>query len=111
MVKLDFVHENTKDVTLPIPLPEADIFTLRDARTMRIQWKKSGILIPPIGQSIASSSGRPSATGAQKRPCTPTPEPVNVTAGSPPKKKGRTTPKKNGRGNAAAAKKSNESRG
>ena len=28
MVKIDFVHENTKDVALPIPLPEADIFTL-----------------------------------------------------------------------------------
>src|SRR6185436_12885818 len=47
VVKIDFVHENTKDVALPIPLPEADIYTLGDARTMRIQWKKSGILIPP----------------------------------------------------------------
>ena len=27
MVKIDFVHENGKDVALPIPLPEADIFT------------------------------------------------------------------------------------
>ena len=37
VVKIDFVHKNTKDVALPIPLPEADIFTLGDARTMRIQ--------------------------------------------------------------------------
>ena len=28
VVKLDFVHENAKDVDLPIPLPEAEIFTL-----------------------------------------------------------------------------------
>ena len=40
VVKIDFVHENAKDVALPIPLPEADIYTLGDARTMRIQWKK-----------------------------------------------------------------------
>ena len=40
VVKLDFVHENAKNVALPIPLLEADIFTLGDARTMRIQWKK-----------------------------------------------------------------------
>ena len=62
----DFVHENAKDVALPIPLPEADIFTLADARTMWIQWEKSGILIPPIGRS--------STSGAQKRPRTPTPD-------------------------------------
>ena len=36
VVKIDFVHENAKDVALPIPLPEADIYTLGDARTMRI---------------------------------------------------------------------------
>ena len=48
MVEIDFVHENANDVALSIPLPEADIYTLGDARTMRIQWKKSGILIPPL---------------------------------------------------------------
>src|SRR6185312_12137640 len=37
VVKIDFVHKNTKGVALPIPLPEANIFTLGDARTMRIQ--------------------------------------------------------------------------
>jgi len=36
MVKIDFVHENAKNVALPIPLPEADIYILGDARTMRI---------------------------------------------------------------------------
>ena len=59
VVKIDFVHENAKDVALPIPLLEADIFTLGDARTMRILWKKSVILIPPIGRS--STSGAPKA--------------------------------------------------
>jgi len=48
MVKIDFVHQNAKDIALPIPLPEADIYTLLDALTMWIQWKKSGILIPPL---------------------------------------------------------------
>ena len=59
VVKINFVHENTKDVALPIPLPEADIYTLGDARTMRIQWKKSGILIPPLvgRQLVVPKSG------------------------------------------------------
>ena len=70
MVKIDFVHENTKVVALPIPLPEADIFTLGDACTIRILWKKSGILIPPIGRS--------STSGAQKRLRNPTPNPEYV---------------------------------
>ena len=47
VVKIDFVHENAKDVALSVPLPEADIYTLGDARTMWIQWKKSSILTPP----------------------------------------------------------------
>ena len=59
MVKIDFVPENAKDVALPIPLPEADIYALGDARTMRIQWKKSGILIPPLvsRQLVVPQSG------------------------------------------------------
>ena len=48
VVKIDFVHQNAKDIALPILLPEADIYTLGDAITKRIQWKKSGILIPPL---------------------------------------------------------------
>ena len=98
MVKIDFVHENSKDVALPIPLLEADIFTLGDAHTMRIQWKKSSILIPPIGRS--------STSGAPKRSRTPTPDPKNVkkddaTCDDPPgapKKKRPATPKKKGKG-------------
>ena len=59
VVKLDYVHDNAKDVALPIPLREADIYTLGDARTMRIQWKKSGILIPPLvgRQLVVPQSG------------------------------------------------------
>ena len=59
MVKIDFVYQNVKDIALPIPLPEADIYTLEDARTMRIQWKKSGILIPPLvgRQLVVPQSG------------------------------------------------------
>jgi len=78
VVKIDFVHENAEIVELDIPQPEAEIFTLGDARNTRIQWKKSVIHIPPIGRSVASSVGRPSASGQdQKRPRTPAPEPVN----------------------------------
>ena len=59
VVKIDFVHQNAKDIALPIPLPEADIYTLGDAVTMRIQWKKSGILIPPLvgRQLVVPQSG------------------------------------------------------
>ncbi|RLN32980.1 hypothetical protein C2845_PM03G23760 [Panicum miliaceum] len=108
VVKIDHVHQNTEAIPLDIPPPDAEIFTMRDARNTRIQWKKSGILIPPMGRS--SSTG-----GAQKRTRTPTPcplspmvqmsqppsqkidqttkdqmpEPVTIVAsGSPPKKKG-----------------------
>ncbi|RLN39307.1 hypothetical protein C2845_PM01G48060 [Panicum miliaceum] len=135
VVKIDHVHQNAEAIPLDIPLPDAEIFTLGDARNTRIQWKKSGILIPPMGRS--SSTG-----GAQKRTCTrtpsplspmvqmphppsqkidqatkdQTPEPVTVVAsGSPPNKKGRTTPKtaaaKMGRGKAATAKKAMEAKG
>ena len=98
MVKIDFVHQNAKDVALPILLPEAKIFTLGDARTMRIQWKKSGILIPPIGRS--------STSGAPKRPRTPTSDPDNVKKDATacddpppaPKKKRPATPKEKGKG-------------
>ena len=97
VVKLDYVHDNAKDVALPIPLLEADIYTLGDAHTMWIQWKKSGILIPPIGWS--------STSGSQKRPRTPTPEPESVKkdvatcdSNPPLKKKRPTTPNKKGSG-------------
>ena len=33
-------------------MADAEIFTLEDARNTRIQWKKSGILIPPISQPL-----------------------------------------------------------
>ena len=78
MVKIDHVHQNAEPIPLDIPMADAEIFTLGDARNTRIQWKKSVIHIPPIGRSVASSVGRPSASGQdQKRPRTPTPEPVN----------------------------------
>ncbi|RLN34372.1 hypothetical protein C2845_PM03G26130 [Panicum miliaceum] len=131
VVKIDHVHQNVE----AIPLPDAEIFTLGDARNTQIQWKKSGILIPPIGRS--SSTG-----GAQKRTRTPTPSPLSpmvqtlhppsrkidqatkdqtpepvtvVASGSPAKKKGRTTPMtavaKKGRGKAASAKKATKVKG
>ena len=98
VVKLDYVYDDAKDCALPIPLPKADIFTLEDARTMRIQWKKSGILIPPIGRS--------STSGAQKRPRAPTPDPEyvkkDVTACDDPppptKEKETSHPKEKGKG-------------
>ena len=37
VVKIDFVNQNKKYIALPIPLPEADIYTLGDARIMLIQ--------------------------------------------------------------------------
>jgi hypothetical protein len=59
VVKIDFVHQNAKDIALPIPLPEADIYTLGDAVTMRIQWMKSGIIIPQLvgRQLVVPQSG------------------------------------------------------
>ncbi|RLN42760.1 hypothetical protein C2845_PM01G44310 [Panicum miliaceum] len=135
VVKIDHIHQNVEAIPLGIPLPDAKILTLGDARNSRIQWKRSGILILPMGRS--SSTG-----GAQKRTRTPTPSPLSpmvqtlhppsqkidqatkdqtpepvivVTSGSPPKKKGRTSPKtavaKKGRGKAATVKKATEAKG
>ncbi|RLM74031.1 hypothetical protein C2845_PM15G00940 [Panicum miliaceum] len=55
VVKIDHVHQKVEAIPLDIPLPNAEIFTLGDARNTRIQWKKSGILIQPI--SWSSSTG------------------------------------------------------
>ncbi|RLN39276.1 uncharacterized protein C2845_PM01G44580 [Panicum miliaceum] len=65
VVKVDCVHENAEAYPLDIPVPNAEMFTLGDARTLWIQWKKRGVIISPLGRSIASSSERPSSTGAQ----------------------------------------------
>ncbi|RLN23092.1 hypothetical protein C2845_PM07G09490 [Panicum miliaceum] len=102
VVKIDHVHQNAEAIPLDIPLPDAEIFTLGDARNTRIQWKKSD----------AASTVREIDQATKDQ----TLEPVTVVAsGSPPKKKGRTTPKaaatKKGRGKAAAAKKATEVKG
>jgi len=60
VVKLDYVHDNAKDVALAIPLPEDDIFTLGDVRTIRIQWKKKVVFSsrPLVGpQLVVPKSG------------------------------------------------------
>jgi len=70
VVKIDFVHQNAKDITLPIPLLEADIYTLGGcpyhADPMEEKWYSH----PPIGRS--------STSGAPKQPHAPTPNPKNV---------------------------------
>ncbi|RLN03069.1 hypothetical protein C2845_PM13G09100 [Panicum miliaceum] len=37
VVKIDHVHQNAEAIPLDIPLPDAKIFTLGDARNIRIQ--------------------------------------------------------------------------
>ena len=49
VVKIDHVHQNAESIALNILMIDAEIFTLGDARNTRIQWKKTSILIPPIG--------------------------------------------------------------
>jgi hypothetical protein len=46
VVKVDMVHDNSKDLKLKIP-PNDTTLTMRDAVTKRVQWRWTSIDIDP----------------------------------------------------------------
>jgi hypothetical protein len=57
VVKVDMVHENSKDLKLEVP-PDDTTLTMRDAVTRRVQWRPTSIDVDP--STAASTSITPS---------------------------------------------------
>jgi hypothetical protein len=52
VVKVDMVHENLKDLKLEVP-PDDTTLTLRDAITIRVQWRWTSIDVDPSAAASA----------------------------------------------------------
>jgi hypothetical protein len=52
VIKVDMVHENSKDLKLEVPLDDMTL-TMRDAVTRRVQWRRTSI---DVDRSIAASA-------------------------------------------------------
>jgi hypothetical protein len=53
VVKVDMVHENSKDLKLEVPLDDTTL-TMRDAITRRVQWRRTSIDVDPLAAASAS---------------------------------------------------------
>jgi hypothetical protein len=59
VVKVDMVHENSKDLKLEVP-PDNTTLTLRDAVTRRVQWRRTFIDVnPSISASTSNTASQP----------------------------------------------------
>jgi hypothetical protein len=58
VVKVDMVHENSKDLKLEVPLDDITL-TMRDEVTIRVQWRWTSIDVNP------SATASPSITPSQ----------------------------------------------
>jgi hypothetical protein len=54
VVKVDMVHENSKDMKLEMP-PDDTTLTLRDAITGRVQWRGTSIDADPLAETSVSN--------------------------------------------------------
>jgi hypothetical protein len=55
VVKLDMVHNNSKDLKLEVP-PDDITLTIRDAVARRVKWRQNSIVIDPATVASASTS-------------------------------------------------------
>jgi hypothetical protein len=55
VVKVDMVHENSKDVKLEVP-PDDRTLTMQDAVTRRVQWRRTSIDVDPSVVASASTT-------------------------------------------------------
>jgi hypothetical protein len=55
MVKVDMVHDNSKDLKLEVP-PDDTMLTMRDAVTRRVQWRWNSIYIDPSTTASTSTT-------------------------------------------------------
>jgi hypothetical protein len=55
VVKVDMVHENSKDLKLEVPLDDTTL-TMQDAVTRRVQWRWTSIDVDPSTAVLASTN-------------------------------------------------------
>jgi hypothetical protein len=55
MVKVDMVHDNSKDLKLEVP-PDDTTLIMRDAVTRRVQWRRTSIDVCPSAAASASTT-------------------------------------------------------
>jgi hypothetical protein len=55
MVKVDMVHDNSKDLKLKVP-PDDTALIMRDAVTRRVQWRRTSIDVCPSAAASASTT-------------------------------------------------------
>jgi hypothetical protein len=55
MVKVDMVHENTKNMKLEVP-PDDTTLTLRDPIKSRVLWRRTSIDVDPSATSLVSTT-------------------------------------------------------
>jgi hypothetical protein len=64
VVKVDMVHENSKDLKLEVP-PDDTTLTMRDAVTRRVHWRWTSIDVDPSAVASASTThSQPNASHA-----------------------------------------------
>jgi hypothetical protein len=64
VVKVDMVHDNSKDLKLEMPLDDTTL-TMRDAVTRRVQWRQTSIDIgPSAAASTSTTPGQPKTSPA-----------------------------------------------
>jgi hypothetical protein len=76
-VKVDMMHENSKDLKLELP-PDNTMLTMWDAVTTRVLWRRTSIDVDPSAAALASTTlCRPNTAPSSIFPETrPTPSPI-----------------------------------
>jgi hypothetical protein len=64
VVKVDMVHDNSKDLKLEVP-PDDTTLTMRDAVARRVQWRWISIVTNPA--AVASASTSPTSMSPEAR--------------------------------------------
>jgi hypothetical protein len=55
VVKVDMVHENSKDLELKVPLDDTTL-TIQDTIPTRVQWRRASIDVDPLAAASASTT-------------------------------------------------------
>jgi hypothetical protein len=64
VVKVDMVHDNSKDMKLEVPL-ECTMLTMQDAFASRVQWRRNSIDIDPsVAASASTTASQPNTSPA-----------------------------------------------
>jgi hypothetical protein len=64
VVKVDMVHENSKDLKLEVP-PGNTTLIMRDVVTRRVQWRRASINVDPSAVALAlTTASQPNTSSA-----------------------------------------------